>query len=344
MKKKLTIGIDIGGTNTVFGFIKDNGENLYSKSIPTHPDEGVHKFVIRLTNEIKKKYAEYINKYILTGIGIAAPSANHFLGTIDTPSNLKWGKVNFVTMMREHFEIPIVITNDSNAAALGEYEYGLGRGVKNFIVITVGTGLGSGIIINGNLLYSGGGLAGEFGHSIVKPGGRQCNCGRAGCLETYASANGLCRTVFEMLAKYNDPSKLRDIPFTQMTGEIISDLAIKGDTIAIKAFHFTGEILGKALANLATSFVPEAIILFGGIVDAGELLLAPTRYHFEENLLSIHKDKVKILKSTIKNGLAAVVGASCLITKEIDGSSLILEVNESGEKIKSENFSQKEFN
>jgi len=331
-KQKLTVGIDIGGTNTVFGFIKDDGENLYSKSIPTLPDEGVHKFIIRLTGEIKNTYDEHRREYVLTGIGIAAPSANYYLGTIDTPSNLKWGKVNFVTMMKEYFEVPVVITNDSNAAALGEYKFGLGKGLKNFIVITLGTGLGSGIIINGNLLYSGGGLAGEFGHTIVKPGGRQCNCGRTGCLETYVSASGICRTVFDLLATYNDRSELRRIPFNKITSEIVSDLAAKGDSIAIKAFHHTGEIFGKALANLAISFVPEAIILFGGLVDAGELLLAPTRHHFEENLLGIHKGKVRILKSSIKNGMAAVLGASILISKKINGRSLILEMDKNIEK------------
>jgi len=321
-KQKLTVGVDIGGTNTVFGFIKDNGENLFSGSIPTNPNEGADKFIIRVAREIKTRIKDY-DEYNLVGIGIAAPSANHFHGTIETPSNLNWGTVNFVTMMKEYFEVPIVITNDSNAAALGEYEYGSGKGLKNFIVITLGTGLGSGIVINGNLLYSEDGLAGEFGHTIVNPGERQCNCGREGCLETYASANGIRRTVFEFLARYNAPSELRNIPFTQMTGEIISDMANKGDSIAIKAFNYTGEILGRALANLAASFVPEAIILFGGLVDSGELLLKPTRKYFEENLLSIHKGKVKLLKSSLGNGLAAVLGASSLITKTLNHSASI---------------------
>ncbi|MDO8549386.1 MAG: ROK family protein [Ignavibacteria bacterium] len=331
-KQKITAGIDIGGTNTVFGFIKENGDSLFSSSIPTNSNEDARKFIIRLTGEIKDSYKVYADNYTLTGIGIAAPSANHFNGTIETPSNLKWGKVNFVTMIKEYFEVPVAITNDANAAALGEYEFGLGKGLKNFIVITLGSGLGSGIIINGNLLYSESGLAGEFGHTIVKPNGRYCNCGRAGCLETYASANGIRRTVFDLIARYTQPSELRNISFNQMTGEIISDLAIKGDPIAIKAFHYTGEILGKALANLATSFVPEAIILFGGLVDSGELLLEPTRNHFENNLLNIHKGKVRILKSTIGNGMAAVLGASSLINKKINNNPIEFDISNNIEK------------
>ena len=325
-KEKLTVGVDIGGTNTAFGFISRGGEYLFGSSIPTNPEEDANKFITRLTNEIKIKEEAYSDKYILAGIGIAAPSANYLLGTIDTPSNIKWGNVDFVSMMKEHFQIPIAIMNDANAAALGEYEFGLGRGMKNFIVITLGTGLGSGIIINGNLLHSEDGLAGEFGHTIIKPGDRQCNCGRSGCLETYASANGICRTVFELLALYNEPSELRNITFNKMNGEKISELANKGDTIAIKAFNYTGEVLGRALANLATSLVPEAIILFGGLVDSGELLLKPTRHHFEENLLGIHKGKVKILKSSIKKGMAAVLGASSLVTKELNKRSLLFDI------------------
>jgi glucokinase len=326
IKQKITAGVDIGGTNTAFGFINEGGEYLFGGSIPTNPDEDVNKFISRLNNEIKTVEKEYSDKYILAGIGIAAPSANYRLGTIDTPSNIKWGNIDFVSMMKKHFQVPIAIMNDANAAALGEYKFGQGKGLTNFIVVTLGTGLGSGIIVNGSLLHSEDGLAGEFGHTIVKPGDRQCNCGRFGCLETYASASGICRTVFELLARYNDPSELRNIPFDKLTGEKISELANKADSIAIKAFDYTGEILGKALANLATSFLPEAIILFGGLADSGELLLKPTQLHFEENLLAIHKGKVKILKSMIKDGMAAVLGASSLVSREISKRSLIFDI------------------
>jgi len=315
-KDKLTIGIDIGGTNTVYGFISGIGECLFNNTIPTLPNEKVQNFIDRLTEKIKSDYKEFDETYLLSGIGIAAPSANHYLGTIDTPSNFTWGKVNFVSLIKKYFDVPLAITNDANAAALGENEFGLGRGLKNFIVITLGTGLGSGIIINGNLLYSQGGLAGEFGHTIVKPDGRLCNCGRSGCLETYASVTGIRRTIFNLISKYNLPSDLHNISYTQLTGETINEMALNGDPTAIEAFNYTGEILGKALANLATSFVPEAIILFGGLANSGELLLKPTRDHFEKNLLNIHKGRVRILRSSIKNGMAAVIGASCLINNK----------------------------
>lgn len=328
----LTIGVDIGGTNTVFGFINREGKCLFSDSIPTLPNEDVYKFVDRLTIEIKNNYKKFDDEFILNGLGIAAPSANNHSGTIETPSNIKWGKVNFVTLLKKHFQIPIAITNDANAAALGEYEYGFGRGLKNFIVITLGTGLGSGIIINGKPLYSEGGMAAEFGHTIVKQGGRICNCGRKGCLETYASANGIRRTVFDLIARGNGTSELQNIPFNKMTGEIIYEFAKKEDPLAVNAFNYTGKILGKALANLATSFVPEAIILFGGLAESGDLLLEPTKTHFEKNLLSIHKNKVKILKSSFKNGLAAILGASSLINSKIYGNPLELDINKDMEK------------
>jgi len=328
IKQEIIAGVDIGGTNTVFGFILKTGDCLSFKSIPTQPADNVIKFIEKLSEEIKVSFQELSNDYSLAGIGVAAPSANHFNGKIESPSNLNWGKVNFITLMKHYFELPIAITNDANAAALGEYKFGIGKGLRNFIVITLGTGLGSGIIINGNLLYSEGGLAGEFGHTIVKPNGRRCKCGRAGCLETYASANGICRTVLHLIAIYNEPSELRNISFSKMTGELINDLALKRDPIAIKAFDFTGKILGKALANLATSFVPEAIILFGGLADSGELLLGPTREQFENNLLDIHKGKVKILRSSIKNGMSAVLGASSLISYSNDHHSIELMMSE----------------
>jgi len=332
VKQKITAGIDIGGTNTVFGFIKENGECIYSSSILTNPYEEADKFISRLTKKIKSSYKIYSKKYSLEGIGIAAPMANHFNGTIETPSNIKWGKVNIVAMMEKNFGVRVAITNDANAAALGEYYFGHGKGLNNFIVITLGTGLGSGIIINGNLLYSEGGLAGEFGHTIVDSNGRHCNCGRIGCLETYASANGIRRTVLDLMAIHIEQSQLRKIPYSQISGQLINDLAIKGDPIAVRAFQYTGEILGRALANLAISFVPEAIILFGGLADSGDLLLDPTRKHFEKNLLKIYKGKVKILKSSVGNGMSAVLGASSLISGEIKSGSFILDINNNVEK------------
>jgi glucokinase len=330
--QKLTVGVDIGGTNTVFGFVTETGECVFNNSIPTNPDEEVDKFIVRLSDKIKTDFKNYSPTSTISGIGIAAPMANYIDGTIESPSNIKWGKVNFVAKIKKYFSVPIAIINDANAAALGVNEYGLAKGLKNFIVITLGTGLGSGIVINGDLLYSEGGLTAEFGHVIINPNGRHCNCGRTGCLETYTSANGIRRTVIELMARSNEESELRNIPYSQISGQLINDLATKGDPLALQAFQYTGEILGIALANLAISFVPELIILFGGLADSDELILEPTRKYFEKNLLNIYKGKIKILKSSMDNGMSAILGASILISKEI--KNLFLNNNVSNSKAK----------
>lgn len=316
-KPKITVGVDIGGTNTAIGFIDEYGNYLSGNVIPTKPEEDAEKFIIRLAGSIKILFRKFENTHSLSGIGVAAPSANYFKGTIESPSNLNWGHINFVDMMKEHFDLPVAITNDANAAALGEQTFGAAKGMKNFIVITLGTGLGSGIIIDGNILYGESGLAGELGHVIVEKNGRACKCGRSGCLETYVSATGICRTAASMLGHYNDHSELRNIAFSQFTGKIINELALKGDPIAMKAFQYTGEVLGKAIATIVACFAPESIILFGGLAEAGDLLLEPARYHFEKNLLSIYSGQVQILKSSLQEGRAAVYGASSLIANEI---------------------------
>lgn len=314
----VTIGIDIGGTNTVIGFIDTKGKYLVEDSISTLPDEEAEKFISRLSERIKLLYGPLQNQYNIIGIGVAAPNANYYSGIIETPSNLKWRNVNFVKIMESYFNHPVSIINDANAAALGEQIFGQAKGMKNFIEITLGTGLGSGIVIDGNILLGENGFAGEIGHTIVEPNGRLCNCGRKGCLETYASASGISRTVFFLLSHYNVYSKLRDIPFNQLNGEMISELALKGDPIALQAFEFTGEVLGKALANVSLYYSPEAIILFGGLANAGELLLKPTRHYFEKNLLNVFDGRIKILQSKLQDGNAAVLGASSLILKEIN--------------------------
>lgn len=315
-KKNLTIGIDIGGTNTVFGFISDEGRYLSGNSIPTRGEKDAEKFIARLVKNINKSFANYKDKFALTGIGIAAPSVNYINGTIEAASNLQWSNVNFVAMMQEYFKIPVTIINDASAAALGEFYYGHAKGLKNFIVITLGTGVGAGIFVDGNLLYGERGLAGELGHIIIEPNGRECNCGRSGCLETYVSATGIKRTVFELMATSNDSSKLRDITFNDLTGQMISDFAAEGDPIAIKAFEFTGEILGRAMANLTAQFSPEMIVLFGGLMNSGDLLLNPALRCFEEKLLKVHKGKVQVIISKLNDATAGVLGASSLILRE----------------------------
>jgi len=316
--KYFTLGIDIGGTTTSYGFF-DLSEDylLYANSIPTRPSENEHLFIARLAEEIKKVNAEKFNQYSLAGIGIAAPSVNNILGTLENPSNLEWGTVSIISMMKEYFDVPMVIINDANAAALGELKYGAAKEMKNFIAVTIGTGLGGGIVLDGNIVNGKSGFAGEFGHVIIEKNGRKCNCGRLGCLETYVSANGIRRTVFQLLSQSNVQSELQNIPFSRLTGEMISEYAVKGDPIAEEAFNITANILGRALANLTACFACEAIILFGGLSKSGDLLLKPTRQFFEEQLLSIHKGKVQILISSFENGMAAVLGANSLILNEL---------------------------
>lgn len=321
-KKNLTLGIDIGGTNTVLGLVGIDGEYISGSSLPTKGERDVNKFIARLVKSINTLFLPYANTHNLAGIGIAAPSVNYINGTIESPSNLQWGNVNFVSLMKEHFNIPVAIINDANAAALGEFYYGHAKGLKTFIEITLGTGVGAGIFVDGNLLHGEKGLAGELGHIIVEKDGRICNCGRSGCLETYISATGIKRTVFELMAKDNEPGKFADLTFNDLTGEMISEFAKSGDSIAIKAFRYTGNILGGAMANLAAYFSPQMIVLFGGLVNAGDLLLEPARRSFEEKLLNIHKGRIPIVISKLNNATAGILGASSLILRELRKDSL----------------------
>jgi glucokinase len=316
VKQKIIAGIDIGGTNTVFGIIDFNNKVLVESSFKTRPENGVDTFLDQLAEIIKSECSKLNKEYVLSGIGIAAPSVNYLNGTMEAPANLKWGNVNLVEKMKKYFDLPVVVINDANAAALGEYTFGAAKGMKNFIMLTLGTGLGSGIFIDGYLLYGENGHAGELGHMIVENNGRQCSCGRFGCLETYVSAGGIKRSAFHFLSYSNEESELRNINFNDLTAKKISELAAKNDPVALKAFDYTGEILGKALANVVTLFNPEAIILFGGLADAGDLLLAPTNSYFEKSLLKVYKGKICISKSQLQNGKAAVLGAFSFV-KEV---------------------------
>jgi glucokinase len=321
-KQKMVAGVDIGGTNTVVGIFDFDNNFLSEKSFLTNPDEGVNIFMNRLEEEILELISKYKDTHSLEGIGIAAPSANYFTGIIESPANLKWGNVRIVEILNERFKIPVTLINDANAAALGEQEFGRAKGMKNFAVITLGTGLGTGIVIDGHILYGENGLAGEIGHSIIEKNGRQCNCGRRGCLETYVSASGIKRTVFNLLSSSNDKSELRHINFESVTSKKISELALLHDPIALKAFIITGKILGRALSNMVTCFDPEVIILSGGLAEAGELLLEPTTKYFENSLLSLYKGKVQILNSKLKSGRSAVLGAGSLIKETLCKSML----------------------
>lgn len=320
---KIIAGVDIGGTNTVVGLVSSEGDYLAEDLMDTNSHENIEYFLPRLYEKIEKMLSDLGGNSELYGIGIAAPCGNFYKGTIDDPSNIKWGNVNVVDLLKRQYSIPIVVTNDANAAALGEAVYGNAVGMNNFVLLTLGTGLGSGVYIDGKILNGSNGLAGELGHTIVEPYGRKCSCGNNGCLETYISANGLKRTVAHFLSISNEKSELRSISFNDLTGSKISELALNGDKIALMTYELTGEVLGRALSNIVLSFDPEAVILFGGLAEAGELLLEPTRRYFEENVLGMYKGKVEITKSKLSNGKAAVLGVSTLVKNhfELNGTS-----------------------
>ncbi len=317
-KIDVTLGIDIGGTNTVFGFVDRQGNCVAESSIPTNPYEAAESLFARLHLEIIELKKKITDNYNFIGIGIGAPNANYYKGTVELPPNLNWGYVNVLEIVQKYFDIPSAITNDANAAAIGEMKFGAAKGMKDFIVITLGTGLGSGIVSNGELIYGADGFAGEIGHTIFDPNGRQCGCGRKGCLETYASASGIRRTVYELLCDSNDESELRKISFADLTAKTISEAALKGDKIALHAFDYTGKILGIKLADAVAHTSPEAIILFGGLAASGKLIFEPTQKYMQEYMLNIFKNKVKLIPSALTNGNSAVLGASALIWNEID--------------------------
>jgi len=312
-KTEVAIGIDIGGTNTVLGMVSRNGKILEKTSMPTNADKPAAELFERIYNEIKILNLE---KYKLKGIGVGAPNANYYSGCIETPPNLSWENVNVIDLLSKYFDIPIALTNDANAAALGEMLFGVAKGMKNFIEITLGTGLGSGIVVNGKLVYGHDGFAGELGHVIVKENGRKCGCGRKGCLETYASATGIVTTVFELLKNSND-SVLKNYSSEKLNSKIIFEAAKNNDKIALEAFDFTAKILGKAIANAVAITSPEAIILFGGLAKAGNLLFPFVKKYMEENILNIFKNKVKILPSGLEESDAAILGSAALIWEEI---------------------------
>ncbi|MDR2361301.1 MAG: ROK family protein [Prevotellaceae bacterium] len=317
--KKLVAGIDVGGTNSVFGLVDEKGKIYAEGSIPTYKYDDFDVYLQVLCDGVKNLSAKIDEPYEVTGIGIGAPKGNYYNGCIEDAANLKWrGVLPCAEKMKTHFpRIPIVLTNDANAAAIGEMIYGGAKGMKNFVVITLGTGLGSGIVVNGEVLYGHDGFAGELGHIIVTVNGRECGCGRRGCLETYASATGIKRTVYKLLADHIGDSALKNISFNELTAEMITTAAIKGDPIAIEAYRHTGEQLGRTLADLIAITAPEAIFLFGGLAKAGKYILEPTEKTMEENVLFLWRGKVKLKVSEINDKNAAVLGASALAWKTI---------------------------
>lgn len=313
----VVIGLDIGGTNTKFGLVTRKGKILFEQKIATDGKQGAKKFFSGLCDLIKTKLNPYKDKYNIIGVGVGAPNANYYSGKIENPPNLPWNTVNVVNEIRDCIDVPVFVTNDANAVAIGEMYFGAAKGMKNFIVITLGTGLGSGIVIDGKLVYGADGFAGELGHTCVDANGRICGCGKKGCLETYVSATGIRRTVFQFLARMTDESELRNIPFNDLTAKKIYELANEGDPIAKQAFEYTGRLLGIGLANAVAFSRPEAIILFGGLAESGQLLFRPTKKWFEEYLLEIYRGKIKLLESNLHNLNSAILGAAALAWNEL---------------------------
>lgn len=315
----IVLGIDIGGTNTSFGFVDRAGTIIAETSMETKSNDAVEDFVSRLHHQIEEARIGLPSHHSLCGIGIGAPNANYYRGTIEQAVHLNWGKtVNLVGLIRHYYNMPISLTNDANAAAIGEMLFGNARGMKNFMVVTLGTGLGSGIVVDGRLLYGNAGFARELGHTVVDPSGRQCQCGKKGCLETYVSATGLVKTTELLIAERCDPSPLRTINFEEITSKMIFELAQKGDKIALEAFDQTAKILGMKLADAVALVGPEAIFLSGGLSMAGDVLLKPTQQYMEDFLFRAYKGSVKIMLSGLEQGKSAILGAAALIWSELD--------------------------
>ncbi|MDD4514955.1 ROK family protein [Massilibacteroides sp.] len=315
MDKPYVVGIDIGGTNSVFGVVDARGTILYSGSIKTGKYDDVNEYVAELAKGLNLVIDQAGGKDKIKGIGVGAPNGNYFNGCIEFAPNLPWkGKIPLAQLISESVGgIPVSLTNDANAAAIGEMTYGVARGMKDFIVITLGTGVGSGIVIGGNLVYGHDGFAGELGHVIMRRhNGRLCGCGRHGCLEAYASATGVARTAREYLEIRKEDSLLREIDSDEITSKDVFDAAIKGDKIALEIFEATGTILGEALADFVAFSSPEAIILFGGLTKAGDLIMNPIKASMNKNMLKVFEGKTKLLFSQLKESDAAVLGASAL--------------------------------
>ena len=314
LSKQIALGIDIGGTNTKYGFVNHRGEILEKGSIRTDEYEKVEDFIDALYNKISPSMKNHSNQARFDGIGVGAPNANYYTGTIEQAPNLRWkGIVPFAELMTTKFGLPCKMTNDANAAALGEMMFGAARGMKDFIMMTLGTGVGSGIVSGGSLIYGHDGFAGELGHTIIKPGGRKhWSTGSEGSLEAYASATGIAITAKKMRAEFPE-SMLNDYPEEEINSKVVHECAKKGDPTAIEVFRYTGQKLGEALANFVMFSSPEAILLFGGVIKAGDFILKPTKLHMERNLLPIFRNKVKLVFSELDEADAAILGASALV-------------------------------
>ncbi len=314
--KPYVIGLDLGGTNSVFGIVDSRGEIKATTAIKTQGYDKVEDYVDACVTALEPIIEQVGGIGMIKAMGIGAPNGNYYNGTIEFAPNLSWGHdgiVPLAAMFKERLGISVALTNDANAAAIGEMIYGVARGMKNFIVITLGTGVGSGIVINGQLVYGCDGFAGELGHVIVRrENGRPCGCGRKGCLETYCSATGVARTARELLATTTQPSVLRELDPEKITSLDVAIAAGKGDKLANEIYEFTGRLLGEACADFAAFSSPEAFIFFGGMTKAGDLIMKPIEKAYDENVLKIFKGKAKFLVSGLEGSSAAVLGASAV--------------------------------
>ena len=315
--KPYVIGLDLGGTNSVFGIVDSRGEIKATTAIKTQGYDKVEDYVDACVEALHVIIDQVGGIEKIKAMGIGAPNGNFYNGTIEFAPNLAWahhGVVPLAKLFSERLnDIPVGLTNDANAAAIGEMIYGVARGMKNFIVITLGTGVGSGIVVNGQLLYGCDGFAGELGHvTMVREGGRTCGCGRTGCLEAYCSATGVARTARELLATTQEPSLLRELDPEKITSLDVSIAAGKGDRLAKEIYEFTGHMLGEACADFAAFSSPEAFIFFGGMTKAGDLIMDPIKRSYEEHVLKIFKGKAKFLVSGLDGASAAVLGASAI--------------------------------
>lgn len=313
--KPYVIGLDLGGTNSVFGIVDSRGDIKATTAIKTQGYDDVEAYVGASVEALNVIIDQVGGIGKIKAMGIGAPNANYYSGTIEKAPNIVWGKgiVPLADLFSKRLGIPVAITNDANAAAIGEMTYGVARGMKNFIMITLGTGVGSGIVVNGQLVYGSDGFAGELGHvTMVREDGRSCGCGREGCLEAYCSATGVARTAREMLLKSKKPSLLRKLNPEDITSYDVSVAAEKGDKIANEIFRFTGKMLGEACADFATFCSPEAFIFFGGLAKAGDLIMNPIKEAYEDHVMKIFKGKAKFLISGLDGASAAVLGASAI--------------------------------
>ena len=316
MSKPYVIGIDLGGQTAKFGIVDARGNVLKQTAIRSNTQNNPEEFINDLAEGIKKLIEKEYSIDDIRGIGVGAPNGNYYTGCIENAANLTWAKnqvVHYADMLSKQVGVPVALTNDANAAAVGEMTYGAARGMKNFIMITLGTGVGSGIVINGDVVYGHDGFAGELGHTCaIRNNGRICGCGKTGCLEAYASAMGVARTAREIIELTDRKTLLRNIPAENITSKDVFDAAIEGDEVAKDIFAFTGRMLGEKFADFVAFSAPEAIILFGGLTKAGDLIYKPIVESMNLNLMPIWSGKVKILFSTLNESDAAILGASAL--------------------------------